>query len=249
MQITAYKTAIVNIGDDIFSILDDSLLKLQNKSIVAITSKIISLCEKCVISKNTDRSKLDIIQDNADAYIAHLYSHANVVLTIKDNILIPSAGIDESNGDNVYILYPKNIQKSAYDIWQYLKTKHRIDDLGVIITDSHTTPLRRGVTGIAIGWCGFSATYNYIGKPDLFGHPLRVTQTNHLDGLAGSAVFVMGEGAEQTPLAVITNAPRIEFQSRAPSKEELKEITIGLDEDIYSPLLRSVDWIWNEEKN
>jgi putative folate metabolism gamma-glutamate ligase len=247
MIIYAYKTALVNIGDNIFTLLDDSLPTLQNRSIVAITSKIISLCEKSVIPKNTDQPKLEIIQQNADAYL-NTHQDANIVLTIKNNILIPSAGIDESNGDNVYILYPEDIQQSAFEIWQYLKEKHQLTDLGVIITDSHTTPLRRGVTGIAIGWCGFKALYNYIGTPDLFGHLLRVTKTNQLDGLASSAVLAMGEGAEQTPLAVITDAPRIEFQSRAPSKEELKEITISLEEDLYSPLLNNVNWIWNEEK-
>ncbi|WP_225416175.1 hypothetical protein [Wolbachia endosymbiont of Brugia malayi] len=37
----------------------------------------------------------------------------DLYLTIKDDILIPSAGIDESNGDEMYILYLKDVQKVA----------------------------------------------------------------------------------------------------------------------------------------
>jgi dihydrofolate synthase / folylpolyglutamate synthase len=48
---------------------------------------------------------------------------------MKDNTLIPSAGIDESNANGYYILRPKNIQKMTKEIWQYLKKKCKIKKL------------------------------------------------------------------------------------------------------------------------
>jgi len=37
-------------------------------------------------------------------------------------------GIDESNGQGVYILYPKHIQQTAADIWVHCQ-KHKIKQL------------------------------------------------------------------------------------------------------------------------
>jgi F420-0:gamma-glutamyl ligase len=108
--------------------------------------------------------------------------------------------------------------------------------------------LRKGVTGITLGWCGFEPLHSYIGQPDIFGHPLRVTQTNILDALAASAVFVMGEGAEQTPLALIEDLPQIRFLSDPPSQEQEQSLHIPLEEDIYAPLLKDIPWIWNKSK-
>jgi putative folate metabolism gamma-glutamate ligase len=246
MLVRSYKTDRIKTGDGLFNILDKTLPILKEQSILVITSKIISLCESNVIPKNTSRNKLEIIKENADAYLEDIGENPyHICLTIKNNILIPSAGIDESNGDDVYILYPKNIQKSATEIWNYLRNYFSIKELGVLITDSHTTPMRKGVIGIGIGWCGFKALYSYIGKPDCFGKPLRVTAINNLDALASAAVFVMGEGDEQTPIAVIENMPRIEFQSQAPSQLEIDEITIHPEEDLYAPLMNKALWIWN----
>jgi F420-0:gamma-glutamyl ligase len=48
----------------------------------------------------------------------------------------------------------------------------------------------------------------------------------------------MGEGNEQTPFAIITHAPHIEFQSTPLTREEIKQISIPLEEDFYAPLRR-----------
>lgn len=157
-------------------------------------------------------------------------------LTIKNHALIPAAGIDESNGsDDFYILYPENCFQTALDIWHYLRNKHTLHHAGILITDSHTTPLRRGVTGIGLAWCGFEAVYDYRGKPDCFGRPLQISQTNTLDALAASAVYVMGEGNEQTPLAVLSDIPRLVFQDRPPSSDEKAGMAFPLEQDIYAP--------------
>jgi putative folate metabolism gamma-glutamate ligase len=232
MLVETIKTHRIECGEDLEKIIDKYVTNINEKTILVITSKIISICQGRTVAKNSV-SKDELIQQEADLVIKsnNIYG---IHLTIKNNILIPSAGIDESNGDNVYILYPENVQAVAESVWNYLRNKHHLRDIGILITDSHTTPMRRGVTGIALGWCGFSPLHSYIGKPDLYGHPLRVTQINILDSLATSAVFLMGEGSEQTPIAKIINAPKIEFVDRSPTAEEIESIIIPPEEDLYA---------------
>ena len=74
-----------------------------------------------------------------------------------------------------------------------------------------------------------------------------MTYINNLDALAAAAVLIMGEGNECIPMAMITNAPRIEFLSTPSTDVDMQEITISLDEDFYAPVLRAVDWTWNRK--
>ncbi len=247
MHIKTYKTHPVRVNDSLLTLIDTYLPPAQEKSIFVITSKIISLCEGSVVEKGNFFSKEALVRQSADAYLddENKRSHA-IQLTIKNKILIPSAGIDESNGNGGYILYPKDIQRSAISIWEHVRKRDNLQDLGVLITDSHTTPMRRGVIGIGLGWCGFKPLYNYIGKPDCFGYTLRVTMSNHLDALAAAAVFCMGEGDEQTPFAMITGDVKVAFQSSPPTDGEIEEISIPMEEDIYAPLLENVRWIFKK---
>lgn len=250
MQIKTYRTHPITTSDLLPHLINSYVPRLTEKSILVITSKIISLCEGSVVAKDKVDSKEALVRQSADAYLddADTSKPAHAVqLTIKNNILIPAAGIDESNGNGLYILYPKNIQHSAVAIWEYIRERYKIQKLGVLITDSHTTPMRRGVMGIGLGWCGFKPLYNYIGKPDCFGATLRVTMTNNLDSLAAAAVFCMGEGNEQTPFAVITEAPKIEFQDSPPTADEVEEISIPLEEDLYLPLLKNARWVFRNQ--
>ena len=231
-------------GESLNGILDQYVLDhIPDQCVLAITSKIISVCQNQIVLKTDIADKFELIKKEAEYYLEGKYTQRyGICLSIKNHILIPTAGIDESNGNGYYILYPANIQQTAIDIWLHLKKHHPKKQLGVLITDSHTTPLRRGVTGIGLGWCGFEPLFNYVGKPDIFGEPFKATQINMLDSLAASAVFVMGEGAEQTPLALLTDLPRVEFVNRPPNKKETELITIAMEDDLYQPLLSSVAW-------
>lgn len=244
MQTESIKTHKIAPGESLENILDQYVTNLYNGDILAITSKIVSLCQGQVIEKSSI-SKRNLIAREADSLLHTDHNPYDLYLTIKDNILIPSAGIDESNSNGLYILYPQNVQAVAYSLWQYLTAKFSMENLGVIITDSHTTPMRRGVTGITLGWCGFEPLHSYVNKPDIYGNLLHVTQINILDALATSAVFMMGEGDEQTPLAIIRNAPKISFVSRAPNAVEEKNVLVTMAEDLYAPLLMGAKWVKN----
>jgi len=242
MIVKSIKTRKITQQDnDIFPILDRFLPRLKERSILAVTSKIVAICEgRTLAMKNVDKDKL--IKQEADYYIPRQKSKHSIVLTITHNTLIASAGIDESNGNGSYVLWPVNPQKTANQIRQYLVKRFSVKEVGVIITDSKTTPLRRGTTGFTLAHSGFSALTNYIDQPDIFGRALKMTQANIADGLGAAAVLMMGEGSEQTPLAVIEDIPFVKFQQRNPTKKELNELRIPLQEDLYALLLTSAQW-------
>ena len=153
-------------------------------------------------------------------------------------MLLPSAGIDQSNsptGD--YLLFPKYPYQSLKTLWQALKTNWSLKNLGLIMTDSHTTPLRRGVTGVGIAHFGFQAVLDQKGTNDLYGRELKVTTINHVDALAAAAVWVMGEGKEQCPLAIIKGA-MLNWKGDSSSKD----IRISPEEDLYRPLFQKDSW-------
>lgn len=226
---------------DIKIVLDQYLPNLSENSILIITSKIISICEGNIIPID-EGDKDELIQKEADLYIPRSKSKYNVCLTITRGILAPSAGIDESNADNHYILWPKDPQKSANDIREFLKNKFNLKNIGVLIIDSKTTPLRWGTTGLALSWSGFLPLKNYIGSPDIFGRIMKMTNQSIIDGLASSANLVMGEGNEATPIAVAEDLTFVEFVDRNPTQEEIKSLIIDPQDDLYEPLLSNAPW-------
>ena len=243
MKIFPIKTHKIRPGgkQNLFEVLDRYLKTLRERSIVVITSKIVSICQGRVVKiKKVDKKEL--IKKEAEYFLPSEESKYNITLTIKGNLLLPTAGVDKSNGAGYFILWPENPQETANQVRKYLGNRFSVKKVGVIITDSKTIPLRRGTTGVAIAHSGFFALNNYIGKPDIFGRKLKVTKANILDALAASAVLVMGEGKEQTPLAIIEDIPFVKFQNRDPSEKELQDFYLNMADDLYAPLLKSVKW-------
>ncbi len=242
MIIKAIKTHKITSDDqDLLAILDKYIVELAEGSIIIVTSKIVSICEgNFVPVEGSNKDKL--IKQEADLYLPKEENKYNLFLTIKNNLLAVSAGIDESNSNGNYIFWPKNPQETANKIREHLKKRFQLKNIGVIITDSKTTPLRWGVTGAAIAHSGFSALNDLIGTPDIFGKNLKMTKVAVMDSLADAAVLVMGEGDNQTPLVVIGDVPFVKFQDRNPTEKELAELKIEMENDVYAPLLKSVKW-------
>ncbi len=241
MNVTPIKTDIVtNRSTSLTAFLDRWVSALEERSILVITSKIVSLCEGSVAPKTED--KLTLIKKEADQFLPPSENTYGIAMTIAHDLLIPAAGIDESNADGSYVLWPRNPQQTANDVRAYLIKRFGVKEVGVLITDSKTTPLRWGTTGVALAHSGFIGIKDFIGKPDLFGRHLEVTKVNVRDGLAASAVLVMGESNEQTPLAVVKDVPFVVFQPRDPSEEELTALHIDVDADVYGAILKRAPW-------
>lgn len=223
--------------DNIYPVLDKHLPPLANGDILVITSKVLAIHQgrSVKILKDSPQEKNALIMQEADRYIPpRRRPGQHWHLTMKDNTLIADAGIDKSNSNGYYILWPKNTKKLAKEIWQYLRKKHRIKDLGIIVVDSHLIPLRSGTVGISTASWGIVPRNDYRGLPDIFGRKLKYTKANVLDALAAPSVFLMGESSECTPLLVIRDTPNVQFTERDMSKIFLIDPEI----DIYEPILK-----------
>ncbi len=242
MKVTGYKTKKVIGGDNLYKIFDDYLPRLGDKSVVAVSSKIIAICEGRIDSDPSDLRRDELAKKEADLYLPREFNQYGFMITIKNGLMVASSGIDHSNANGGLVLWPSNPQKSANEIREYLSKKNRIKNLGVIVTDSRVSPLRWGVTGVAIAHSGFRALKDYVDKPDIFGRLMKVEKSNMPDSLATAAVIEMGEGAEQRPLAVIENVTDLEFQHRNPTRQELKALRIEMGDDLFSSMLTGAKW-------
>lgn len=241
MHVVAYKTPKITArSHKLQDVLVAAIPDLPEKSVVAVASKIVSLCEGRVVPmKGVDKDRL--IAQEATKYLPRVGKY-KVSFAVTHGMLAASAGIDESNGDGNYVLWPVDLQASANDIRRFLAEHFKVRHVGVVLTDSTLRPLRWGVSGIALASSGFEPVVSAIGKPDLFGRPFQFTTTSIQDGLAAAAALVMGEGDQQTPVAVLQDLPFVNFVDRDPSAPELAALHIDLADDMYGPFLEAVAW-------
>jgi len=211
----------------------DSMGGLQDGDVLAITSKIVSLYEGRAVAISSVEDKDQLIISQADYYLPReMVPHGYAILTIKNHVLAPSAGIDESNAASHYILLPSEPEKINRDWRNILLHHYNLSNLGLILTDSRSMPLRRGVVGVGLACAGFYPLRDYRGQLDLFGRPMKISQTNIVDSLATAAVYVMGECAEQTPAVIIRGVKDLHFTNNDCSSE----LWLDPGEDIYEPL-------------
>jgi dihydrofolate synthase / folylpolyglutamate synthase len=240
MLIRAMRTRVFQKGEPLIPFIARHIKNVRDGSVIVVTSKIISLSEKRVREIKDARTRERIIKAESQWAMKTKYTW----LTIKDDMVMASAGIDESNANGKIILLPKDSFKTAHVLREKLKKYYRIKNLGVIISDSRLLPLRAGIVGVALGYSGFNGVLDYRGTPDIFGRKLKVSRTDIADSLATAAVLLMGEGAEQQPLAVITEAP-VQFTD----KTNRNELSINPREDIYQPLFEKIKKIRLKRKH
>lgn len=238
MQIKAIKTRVFRENEDLVSFILEYVKNLEENSVLIVTSKIVALAEGRTVEIDSsiphDLMREKIIKAESDYMLRTKYTW----LTIKDGMVMSSAGIDESNANGKIILLPKDSFRAAQMIRKSLIKKYKIKSLAVLITDSRLFPLRAGIVGAAIGYAGFCGVRDYRGKADIFGRILKLSRTDVADSLATAAVLSMGEGNEQQPLAIITDAP-IKFRERV----NKKELMVDPREDLYQPLLEKIKTI------
>ena len=216
MELKTVKTRLVKEKGDLCKFVVESLRNAKkqfgkhsfaevfNGSVVVISAKIVSLLEGNLVDLHTISFE-DLVKREADEIISDVNG---CFLTRKNGILIPNAGVDRSNVPDGYAIpWPKEPQKAADMVRLELLREFKIESFGVVVTDSRVTPGRRGTTGVALAWSGFVGVVDERGEDDLFGSQLKLTQRAIADNLASSALCVMGEAAECTPIVLIGNAP------------------------------------------
>ncbi len=231
MHVEPVKTAVFQEGEDLVAFIVKHVPRPKGGSILCVASKIVALAEGRVVEAANTKEKEQLIQSESQWQRKVL---PQWWLTVRDGTVVVNAGIDESNADGKLVLLPQDSFRSAATLRTKLKKIYRIKNLGIIITDSRITALRAGVVGVALGYAGFRGVRDYRGTTDIFGRMMEVTQTDIADSLATAATLVMGEGKEQQPLAVITDAP-VQFSERV----QRNELRIPMKDDLYKDLFRT----------
>jgi len=240
MRIQAIKTPVIEMGQDLLEVFRSSFAgELRERSIVCVTSKVVSLEQRRVV----DLSKIEVSPEartmrklkyskDIERYpgLAELilresdrvYEGHYVYLTLKDGTFMANAGIDLSNvpAEGHAILWPDDPFGWAQRFRDRLRSAYRLEQVGVLVTDSRCTPLRRGVIGLAMAYSGFEGIESQVGRADLFGRKLQFTEKAVADDLSCAAVLVMGESGESTPFAVVEDAP-VTFTDREIGHNEL----------------------------
>lgn len=226
--------------DDLYELILDSVKDIPEQSIFVVTSKIVAIHQGRCIPVSDVEDKDEVIKWEAEKYLPRSDVPGEyVMLTMKNNLLIPTAGIDESNAMGYYILWPSGLKEICKQIHEFLRREYRVKEIGVVITDSHTIPLRWGVMGISLAHSGFCPLKDYRGTKDIFGRRYQITLANVVDSIAAASVLVMGEGDEQTPLALVSDISFVRFGE---CEEEIPDLEIDPEIDIYAPLLKGVKW-------
>ena len=162
LKITPITTSLFQQGESLEQFILDSLSNdsIKEESVLAVSSKLFSLAENRIAQT---KDKKQLVQQEADEDLGE--SSHGYHLTIKEGLLLPSAGVDQSNSPTGgYLLFPKNPYLSLKKLWDSLTNHWSLKKFGLLMTDSHTTPLRRGVTGIALAHWGFKAVKDLRGK-------------------------------------------------------------------------------------
>jgi coenzyme F420-0:L-glutamate ligase/coenzyme F420-1:gamma-L-glutamate ligase len=249
MILIPVRTKLIKKGDDLTSVILSSLrkngLKLKDKDILLIASKVASIAEgRTVKLKDVTASlkakeiakEVDLDEKQVELILMHaekIYGKVHkALLTLKNGFLIANAGIDKSNckPDEV-VLWPSNPQDSAEKIRKeiFKRTKKRV---GIVIVDSRTAPLRWGTIGLALGFSGFHPIKDYRFKKDIFGNTFQITLQNLIDDLACAAHLLMGEAKEKTPIVLARDVP-VKFSS----KINVNSVFIPPDKCLYMKVL------------
>lgn len=232
MNVRAVKTRVFKEKESLRDFVLEHVPSVKDGSVLVVTSKIVALSEGRTVERRSVATKEKLIRAESDFAFPTKW----VWLTLKDGLIVASAGIDESNSETgKFILLPKDSYRSAAKLRKELMRAYKVKRLGVIIPDSRTIPLRAGVMAMAIGYAGMKGIRDYRGEKDIFGRTFKFERVGVVDSLATAAALAMGEGSEQRPLALVTDAP-VDFTERV----NRNELRIELEDDIYLPFLNEI---------
>lgn len=209
-------------GDDIAGLIIKSIKdkneSLQENDVVIITHKIISKAEGRTtdlrnIVPSEESKKISSNTGKDPRLVELIISQSNEIVKIERDIIITetkhgfvcaNAGIDTSNvgklSDHVLLL-PDDPDESARSIRNDLNAKTGVN-VGIIISDTFGRPFRKGQVNIAIGVAGIDPIKSYIGKRDMYGKILRVTEIAIADEITSAAELVMGKSS-RVPVSIV----------------------------------------------
>ena len=220
MDAKGVKTALYKGDVSLKEFITSHIKTLKNNTILGVASKVVALSQGRLIDLNKVKGaknpkKYYDGKRNEDSRMAALINKeakfvfpGEFYLTYKEGAILAAAGIDQSNVPEGHaVLLPNNLKKTITNLWSDLRKHYKVRNLGIIIIDSHCVPLREGTHGLALAYTGFQGVKDYRGKKDLYKKKMQVSQLAVADNLASTALLLMGESNECTPLVTIEEAP------------------------------------------
>jgi len=226
---------LIEPGDNLAHILINAIgatdITPRDHDVIVIAQKIVSKAEDryvdlATITPSSTALELAAAVNKDPRLVEVILSESTEVVRFREGVLIvahrlgfimANAGVDQSNlahegNDTRVLLLPVDPDASAARLKQALDAAFDVD-CGVIINDSFGRPWRNGVTGVAIGAAGVPALRSMVGKPDLFGRAMRVTEVAIADEIAAAASLLMGQADEGLPAILMSG-----FSCDAPVK-------------------------------
>ena len=210
---TPRKSTPFNLGE-----LVDKLVgpELRDGDIVVISSKFVAVSEGRIVDLATvvpseqavsTSKRLNISPELCELVIREsddlVGGVSGFMLTLKEGLLTPNAGIDKSNIElGKVVLYPRSPVDSATALVDEMRFRRGVE-VGVVVSDSRLMPTRKGTVGVALAAVGMEAIVDLRGKPDLFGNVLKVTSQAVADDLCSGAQVIMGEANESIPIVLV----------------------------------------------
>lgn len=216
---------LIEPGDDLAAILIDGLVRAgiapAARDVLVVAQKVVSKAESRTLdlgavtpsnrardlarAVDKDPRLVEVILSESEAVVAH--KPGVLVVAHRLGFVLANAGIDRSNvrsepGTEQVLLLPEDPDASAAALKARLDA-HFKTEIAVIVSDSLGRAWRNGVTGIALGAAGLPALRDMIGRKDLFGRTLDVTQTGFADDIAAAASLVMGQADEGLPAVLL----------------------------------------------
>ena len=234
---------------DVADLIDKKVgARLGDGDVLVISSKFVAVAEGRVVRLSTvkagekarelaskyrmDPRLCEVVVRESDEILGGI---PGFLLTIKDGLLTPNAGIDKSNVKHgTVVLYPRRPQVSARRIREAIRYA-RGASVGVVVCDSRLSPTRRGTTGVAVASSGIEAVLDMRGRMDLFGNVLKVTSQAVADDLSSAAELLMGESDEATPIVLVRGLGGVQKDM----EYDGRRFSISMDEDVY---LRSLGY-------
>jgi len=235
---TSRKSAPFNLGE----LVDKSMgQELQDGDILVISSKFIAVAEGRVVDMGTvvpsesaiAQSKrlgmppelCELVIRESDSIVGGV---SGFMLTLKEGLLTPNAGIDKSNiGHGQVVLYPRSPLDSATALVEEMRFRRGVE-IGVVVSDSRLMPTRKGTVGVALAAAGMEAIVDMRGKPDLFGNVLKVTSQAIADDLCSGAQVVMGEANEGVPIVLVRG-----LKTRAGRAYRMSSFAVDPEQCVY----------------
>lgn len=219
---------MVEPGDDLVPMVQAAVaragLALLDGDLLVVTQKIVSKSENRYVylddvapsdearalAEKTDKDPRIVQLILAESAEVMRHRPGAIIVRHRHGYVHANAGIDQSNIRSEaarprVLLLPGDPDASAAALRARLKAAAGVD-VAIIINDTAGRAWRDGTVGFAIGTAGFEPVVDMIGKADLFGRPLQVTQVAVADELAAAASFMMGQADESIPVVLIRGA-------------------------------------------